>query len=221
MVDDGRVLAAELEGDGSEVTSGGGHHEAADATAARKEDVVPALLKQGVGDRRAAFGHDHGLRVEVGRQELAQEGRSGWRQLGRFDSCRVAGRDGKCERQYQAAHRVVPRPDDEDGAKRFRHHFGPAGPQGPRHRDTAGVGPGTYLPYYALDIAPHGSYVGQPALEFRLGQIGRHGVGESTGLPLEEPYELAELGAPPRHRAGQAGLERRPELIGYRGEWSH
>jgi hypothetical protein len=41
---------------------------AADATAAGKEDVVPALLKQGVGDGRAAFGYDDGARIQVGRQ---------------------------------------------------------------------------------------------------------------------------------------------------------
>lgn len=77
------------------------------------------------------------------------------------------------------------------------------------------------MPGDAFDVASHSRDVCKPAFELGLAQVRCHCIGEGSRLTAQEPNQLAELGASPGDRTSQTGAECRPELVGYRGEWSH
>ena len=109
VVDEHRALAAELEDDRREVTSGGLVDDAADVGGARVEDVVEALLEQIGRDGDVALDDGDGLGVDIAGDQLGERlaGLAG--DLGRLGDDGIAGGDGGGHRQEQQLDRVVPR----------------------------------------------------------------------------------------------------------------
>src|SRR5207245_567266 len=106
-VDDGRRLAAQLEGDAGQVLGGGGHHHLADGGRAGEEDVVERQLEQGGGDLDVALEDGDLVLVEQLAHDLDHQRRQVRRHLRRLEDGGVAGGDGRDQRAEGQVHRVV------------------------------------------------------------------------------------------------------------------
>lgn len=114
-VNDGRALAAQLQGHGRQMLCRRLHDDAADERVAGVDDVVPALREEVCG---AFFGrlHDgHGSIGEVRAQHVLNRVGTVWRHFGRFDNDGVAGGDGIDHRSNRQLCWVVPRANDQHG----------------------------------------------------------------------------------------------------------
>ena len=94
---DGRVLAAELEGDGRQGLGGLFGDDAGDVGAAGVEDLVPLLVEEGGGFGDGALHGGVAARVQGLGEDLLHHRRTGGAALARLDDDGVAGGDGAGE----------------------------------------------------------------------------------------------------------------------------
>ena len=116
LVDDGRALAAQLQGDAGQVFGRGAHDVLADRGTAGEEDVIKRQFQQGLGHIGFAFKDGNLVFGEHLAHHLADQGRQMGRQLRRFQHSGVASSDRRNQWAQGQVHRVVERPDDQAAA---------------------------------------------------------------------------------------------------------
>ena len=218
VADQGRRLAAQFQRQRGEVGRGGGHHLAAHRGGTGEHQMVERQRREGGTKIGAAGGDGDAVGREDFRQQLAQEGAGAWRVLGRLQVDMVAGGDGRGQRDQRQVHRVVPRCDHADHAKRHRAHLRARRQEAPAHADPARLHPAAQVLEQVVDLVERGHAVGDPALVQRaVPEIGGDGARHLVQPALQRRAQALQVvaalgvvrlvGLPGRAQAVQGGLQ--------------
>ena len=182
--------------------SGPLEHLAADGATACEKDVIERQGHQRCCDGSIPQVHPNHLRLEVLRNQTADQGRDGWCVFGWLQHRRVSGRKGADQGLKGQREGIVPRTDDQDAAQGLWDHIRSARALGQRHRDAPRAHPSAQLALGQLQfLAQRNDF--EEGLGGRFAQIRCQGCQHILFVLLDQVAEALKLLLSPGRRSSE------------------
>lgn len=191
--DEGRVAAAELEGDGRQVLGGPLADDAGDVGAARVEDLVPLLVEQGGGLRDGAVDDAVGLRVQAALHDGLDDHGDVGGALGGLEHSGAPGGDG-ADQGHDGEHEgEVVGADDQGAAQGLLVDADLVGLEDEGDIRILVLGELVDVVEHVHAVVGGPVDLGEPGLVRGLAQVAHQGLLQLGAMVLDAPVQLAEL----------------------------